>query len=246
MMYLLFKKIIFKIFSKKLLMKNESFLRALYAQLYSGKKFQCNICGKKLNQFIVNQRNEQLCPKCGSLGRDRRLWQILNENFLVENSKILDFSPSRSLYKKLKSINKIDYSSTDLSGDFLADFQHDITNLDIESTTYDLIICYHILEHIENDLLAMQELHRVLKSEGNIIIQTPFKDGNTYENPLVTSPQERLKHFGQEDHVRIYSKEGLKNRLENNGFKVAVRHFNDGNLYYGFIKKETVFIVSKP
>jgi SAM-dependent methyltransferase len=245
-MYQILKNCLRKIIPRKILNQNEFFLRKVYALFYSGNSFQCNICDKKLRKFITNERNELLCPKCGSLDRDRRLWQLLESRFLMNNPKILDFSPSRSLYNKHKSIPKTDYSSTDLSGHFLSDFQYDITQMgDVKPNTYDLITCYHILEHIEKDTLAMSELSRVLKPDGHIIIQTPFKDGEIYENPLIISPEERLKHFGQEDHVRIYSKEGLKNRLESIGLKVEVKHYENSNNYNGFVENETILIATK-
>ena len=50
-----------------------------------------------------------------------------------------------------------------------------------------------------------KELFRVLKPNGTVLIQTPFKDGEIYEDYAITSESERLIHFGQEDHVRIYS-----------------------------------------
>ena len=200
-MYQTLKKVISKIVSKKFLYKNEFFFRSIYALAYNGNYHQCNICEKKLSKFVINQRNELLCPKCGSLGRDRRLWKLLETDYLKENYKVLDFSPSRSLSQKLKKVKIINYLSTDLSGNFNADFEYDIIKIEINSNTIDLIICYHILEHIDEDLLAMSELFRVLKPNGIAIIQTPFTDGNIYENPLIQSPEERLKHFGQEDHV---------------------------------------------
>ncbi|SFA88744.1 Methyltransferase domain-containing protein [Flavobacterium swingsii] len=244
-MYQTLKKIISKIVSKKFLYKNEFFFRNLYALAYSGNSHQCNICEKKLSKFVINQRHELLCPKCGSLGRDRRLWKLLKTDYLKENYTVLDFSPSRSLSHKLKKENSINYLSTDLSGNFNADFEYDITKIDMSSNTIDLIICYHILEHIDEDLLAMSELFRVLKPNGIAIIQTPFTDGDIYENPLIQSPEERLKHFGQEDHVRIYSEIELKNRLEKTGFDVTIRHFDKIENYNKLLENESVFVVKK-
>ena len=60
----------------------------------------------------------------------------------------------------------------------------DIENIEEpNSNTYDLIICYHVLEHINKDLKAMSELFRILKPGGKVYIQTPFKEGVIYENP---------------------------------------------------------------
>jgi SAM-dependent methyltransferase len=215
-----------------------------------GSKYECNICNRKLRKFVLSETGNQLCPNCGSSGRDRRLWEVLNPEFLSENISILDFSPSRCLYRKLKSQSaegrKYTYQSTDISGDFIADLNLDITDTRLHDGTYDLVICYHVLEHIEDDLKAMKELNRIIKKKGYAIIQTPFKDGETYEDFSKTTPEEKLKHFGQEDHVRIYSLAGLKSRLEKAGFEVEVRKYNEepGN-YHGFKEDEIVLVVKK-
>ena len=109
---------------------------------------------------------------------------------------------------------------------------------------FDLIICYHILEHVIDDVNAMKELHRVLKPNGTVLIQTPFKEGDIYENYNISSEAERLLHFGQEDHVRIYSIDGLKNRLENSGFTISVTQF-EKDTYLGFSDKETILFATK-
>jgi SAM-dependent methyltransferase len=203
------------------------------------------MCNSKLRNF-VKLGIDRLCPRCGSIQRARRLWQILNDTFLIPQQKILDFSPSRSLYRVMKKGDYF-YISSDVSGDFISETSYDIMNIDSEEESYNLIICYHILEHIENDTMAMKELWRVLKKDGYCLIQTPFKEGEIFEDYSVTTPEEREIYFGQSDHVRIYSVYGLKNRLENVGFTVEVRNYieKQDNIY-GFSERETVLICYKP
>ena len=243
-MYSSIKRLILKIIPKQILFHYEYSLRYFYYLFYAGSRFQCNMCDKKLSNFVLLE-NDRLCPACGSLQRTRRLWQILNDGFLTDDSKILDFSPTRSLYRLMKE--NPNYLSSDLSGDFLSQVSYDITKIDTENERFDLIICYHILEHIENDIKAMKELFRTLKKGGNCLIQTPFKKGDIYEDKTIKSPKEKEIHFGQFDHVRIYSIEGLKKRLENVGFNVSPKHFtSDYENFNGFSQDETVLICNKP
>jgi len=160
------------------------------------------------------------------------------------SGKVLHFSPSRSLYRRLRKIKSIEYISTDFENEFLADKKYDITNLDVDGDQFDFIICYHILEHIENDAQAMKELFRVLKPGGKAIIQTPFKEGDVYENEAIKSPEDRKNHFHQEDHVRIYSVDGLKSRLEKTGFQVKVNVFKK-DLLFELKERETVLFAKK-
>ena len=245
-MYNFIKKNIKSIISKEFLFKNELFFRYFYGVFYLGNKHQCNICQKKLSAFVELENEDLLCPFCGSLSRNRRLWKLVNENEALKGD-LLHFSPSRNLYRALKKNQNINYYSTDFEDEFLADYKFDITNITQIDESFDTIICYHILEHITNDQKAMTELYRVLKPNGNIYIQTPFKEGDTYEDESIILPEERLKHFGQDDHVRIYSINGLKNRLEQNGFQVEQKTFQlkEEDYYFGFMSPETVLIAKK-
>ena len=106
-MYLEIKNSITKIVPRKLLFQQEETLRKLFSIFYSGTTYQCSVCNKNLNRFITTIHHDRLCPNCGSLERNRRLWLLLEREFLIPNSSILDFSPSRCLYRKLKKIKDI-------------------------------------------------------------------------------------------------------------------------------------------
>ncbi len=223
----------------------EPFIRSIYSLFYIGNKYQCSVCNKKLRKFI-EIKNSKICPNCGSIARDRRLYSLIKDTFLDDRIKILDFSPSRAVYRKIKTNKQLDYTSSDLSGNFIAEKKFDITNIAMPDNSYDLIVCYHVLEHIENDKKAMSELYRVLKKNGHCIIQTPFKEGDIYEDNSIKTKEDRTKYFGQEDHVRIYSVQGLKKRLEKSGFQVLVNHFTEKqNNKFGYSIDEYVLICQK-
>ncbi len=244
-MYKTLKSILKKVIPKNLLVANEQLIRQVTYLFYRGDRFQCNVCAAKLSTFVLLETGDLLCPRCGSLPRTRRLWEFIKPQ-ISENPKILHFSPSRTLFRKLKAIKDLDYLSTDFEDEFLADQKLDIRNTALAPNSFDLIICFHVLEHIDEDLKAMAELFRILKPGGQCLIQTPFKEGDIYENPAITSPEARLQHFGQADHVRIYSVEGLKERLKQMGFKINVQTFNDPiDNRSGFKEKEIVLIGNK-
>ncbi|VXB68527.1 SAM-dependent methyltransferase [Flavobacterium sp. 9AF] len=243
-MYNIVKRIIKNSIPKRLVYKIEPFLRKLYSYSKKGNNHLCVICNFKMKEWVQLPNQDNLCPNCGSLSRDRRLYYILKEKYLSKNYTILDFSPSRSLFRKLKKEKNIDYLTSDLSGDFIADTKYDITNIPKDTNSFDLILCYHILEHVIDDQKAISELYRVLKPCGAILIQTPFKEGEIYEDYTITSEKERFMHFGQEDHVRVYSVLGLKERLQKVGFKIEVSQFKKDE-YFGFSDNESVLIAKK-
>jgi SAM-dependent methyltransferase len=243
-MYSSLKNTLTPFIPKKYLFRIETYLRKCYAKFKQGNNHKCLICNFKASDWVHLTNNDLLCPNCGSLSRDRRLWQILYNQFIKEDINILDFSPSRSLFRKWKNEKNVNYIASDLSGNFIADVAYDITQIPEQENQFDLIICYHILEHVIKDLKAMNELYRVLKSNGTVIIQTPYKEGKIYEDYSITTESDRLIHFGQEDHVRVYSVEGLKARLESVGFKVIVNRFEKEE-YLGFSANEIVILASK-
>jgi len=246
MIYEKIKKIISSVIPRKVITKNESTLRYFYYQFYRGKRFQCNVCNKKLREFISLKSEEKLCPYCGSSSRNRRLWKILVSDFLKSDMRILHFSPSRSLKRFLSKDPSLNYITSDYIGEFDADKHYNITDISESDNSFDLIICYHILEHIEDDQAAMKELYRILKKGGSCIIQTPFKDGEIYEDDKIETAEDRLKYFGQEDHLRIYSVDGLKERLTQTSFEVNVNIFDEEkDNVNGFNTYENVLIAVK-
>ncbi len=246
-MYEAVKRLAKRWLPKQMLLQNEFFLRKIMAIKYRGSKFGCNICESKLGNFIRLENGETLCPACGSLPRNRRLWEVLIGQDLLHGN-VLDFSPSRCLARKMREQKRIRYTSSDFVGEFQAEKSHDITAIAEPDAEFDLVLCYHVLEHVDNDRQAMRELHRVLKPDGKALIQTPFKDGDIYEDASITSPERRLKHFGQADHVRVYSANGLAERLKEAGFQVAINQFGlnqPSDQYYGMKENETILIASK-
>ncbi len=111
----------------------------------------------------------------------------------------------------------IDYLSVDLDSPYA--MRHcDITAIPEPDASFDVVICNHVLEHIPDDRKAMRELRRVLKPGGLAVLQHPIHDRpDTFEDQSIVSPDERLRVFGQEDHVRIYGWDFV-DRLRDVGF----------------------------
>ena len=73
----------------------------------------------------------------------------------------------------------------------------------------------------DQDAKAISELYRVLKKGGWGIFQIPqdVSRETTYEDDSITDREERIKHFGQYDHVRVYGRDSF-DKLRSIGFKV--------------------------
>jgi ubiquinone/menaquinone biosynthesis C-methylase UbiE len=99
------------------------------------------------------------------------------------------------------------------------DIRMDITNIPLLNGSCGAIYCSHVLEHVPDDRKALREFKRVLAPQGWALLCVPITADVTFEDPSITSPQERLRLFGQDDHVRRYGPD-FNNRLQEAGFMV--------------------------
>ena len=91
-----------------------------------------------------------------------------------------------------------------------------------------MIVCSHVLEHVPDDRRATRELVRILRPGGVALVLVPQDPSRseTYEDPSITSPEDRLAHFWQAEHLRLYGTD-VGSRLEEDGFTVLVDRYMD-------------------
>ena len=229
--------------------------RPLIKLYFKGIRFTDPIDGSSYRKFLPygyqNLRQNALCPGTLSLERHRLLWLYLDRktNFLTDAIRVLHVAPEQVFYRKFKSFSHWDYTTTDLHSP-LADVKADICVLPFEDNTYDFILCNHVLEHIPNDLKAMEELYRVLKPGGTAILQVPLEEGreNTFEDDSITDQQERTRIFGQYDHVRIYGQDYYK-RLQEVGFEAIpmdfIKEITEDDIQHFALPSERIPVVTK-
>ena len=61
---------------------------------------------------------------------------------------------------------------------------------------FDVIYCSHVLEHVDDDRKAINELYRILKHGGWAAIMVPITAPSTIEDPTMIDPTERECLFG--------------------------------------------------
>jgi SAM-dependent methyltransferase len=164
------------------------------------------------------------CPRCNSKARHRRIWLYLEQktNLFKDHLRLFHVSPKYSLSRRFIAMPELDYVSVDLYDRPNVRARMDLTANPIRSDAFDAIVCVHVPEHVKEDRKAIWELFRVLKPGGWAVISVPIRlDQKTFEDPTITSPEERKRAFGETEHVRLYGYD-LIERLEECGFQVRV------------------------
>ena len=95
----------------------------------------------------------------------------------------------------------------------------DIKNICFKDAYFDVVICSEVIEHLKQEDCIFQELKRVLKREGVLILGTP--DYSTFSWNLIEWLYKKIIPGGYADeHISHYNKRELVQRLENMGFKL--------------------------
>lgn len=203
-------------------------VRPIIALSLKGTKFTDPIDGKSFRKFLPygygKQRENALSPSTLSLERHRLMWLFLKDETdfftATKKLKVLHIAPEQCFLDIFRKQKNLDYTTSDLESP-IADVKADICDLPFEDNSFDVVFCNHVLEHITDDIKAMQELFRVLKKSGFGIFQIPQDISRkiTFEDDTITDRKERAKIFGQYDHVRVYGLDYF-DKLRSVGFRV--------------------------
>jgi len=173
-------------------------------------KGYCAACGAMVSRRFrpgPDGRPDAACPRCGSLERHRFLSLLLGSLApeLHGLDTVVEIAPSRQSKVLLDRVGARRRISLDAGYDARdVDALASLTHLPLRDGSVDLLVCYHVLEHIPDDCAAMREIARVLSPRGIALLEVPIKMGVATEEDPSATPEERIRRFGQVDHVRWY------------------------------------------
>jgi len=121
--------------------------------------------------------------------------------------KFIDLKTKQNITNILASIEKIPYANA----------------------TFDVAYSSHVLEHVPNDKASLKEIHRILKTHGQLILVVPnrgnlsttFKTKLGYANPYTDATH--LREYSQVEIELLVKKSGFKiTKVECSGFLMPI------------------------
>ena len=160
-------------------------------------------------ETVGSTLEKHFCPHCHCNDRDRHLWLYLAYSGLLESAsqqRILHIAPEARIEPRIRALQPREYIAGDL---FPRSPQHrkiNVEALEFPNDYFDLIICNHVLEHVDNPDMALAEFSRCLAPGGHLIAQTPYSPILKYTLELnrPASVPFATRYFGQADHVRLF------------------------------------------
>lgn len=189
----------------------------------------CAVCGNKVKGWLPHPElqaynqldflNEldtvgstlerHLCPVCQCNDRDRHLWLYMSRAGILDDissKRILHIAPEVLLEPKLLALHPLEYIAGDLHPRNARHQKLNVESLPFENEHFDLIICNHVLEHVDRPDKTLAELARCLSPRGRLVAQTPYSPVLKATLELTKMPSEafRIRYYGQNDHVRLF------------------------------------------
>lgn len=184
----------------------------------------CPACRRIIGEFAPGpgDRPRAMCPRCRSLDRHRFFAILLSvlAPVIDDLDVLLEVAPSPQTSPLLAELDPKLHVRFDIGADNRrVDLLGSLTDAPLRDDCVDLMVCYHVLEHIPDDRAAMREMARLLAPGGIALVQVPIRpDQPTDEDPDAPD-DERIRRFGQADHVRYYG-DDFEDRLIEAGLTI--------------------------
>jgi len=144
--------------------------------------------------WLPNWRERLICPECQLNNRQRAMIHIIKQAVLEqkkknnpENSEIKLYAMEQitPLFSWLKNNLDLDCIGSEYLGEdikpgslvngIIPNMRHEnVQDLSFDSNSLDLIVSNDVLEHVDQPHLAISEMGRILKPEGEVFISVPF------------------------------------------------------------------------
>jgi len=170
-----------------------------------------------------------------SNSRNREEWIERTLKKIPNGSKILDAGAGELQFKKY--CNHLNYTSQDFaqydgkgndSGFQIGEWDNskldivsDITSIPVDNESFDAIMCTEVIEHVPDPIGALNELSRILKKNGFLLITAPFCS---------------MTHFAPYHFCTGFNKYFYQNHLTRLGYEIL--ELEENGDFYNYLAQE--------
>lgn len=149
----------------------------------------------------------------------------------VQSGKALDLGAGMGWYSRMLKDQGMEVSTLDLEVQFNEEgirsiegsLEEKMPFLDDE---FNLILAWDIVEHVKNEPLVLNEIDRVLKKGGKLLLSVPHGDDSVISTSYLT-----FCHFKDKTHCREYLPADLEQIAKSRQWEVELLKLDGGNSY---------------
>ncbi len=170
---------------------------------------ECPVCGWKGTRFRNFLSADEvirhcICPVCGSFDRHRQLVLGVRQELQASPGRtpgvLVGFSLSSAMrflleHEGLSRCFRTDYALEDRR--FLPDFLGDLRRAPLADDTVEWVFCSHVLEHVPELDICVDEILRILRPGGLAWVQVPFEPGLAHSRSIRIDPYRAHAHAWQ-------------------------------------------------
>jgi SAM-dependent methyltransferase len=150
------------------------------------------------------------------------LWDLATDAPIIEVG-CGDASFTRDLAQYSTNVTAIDISASQIAENSrtfprIKFVQHDVAEqFPFPDDSFEVIWCSEVLEHLFNPVFAVEEMHRILRPGGRLLVTVPYH--GRFKDVLIALFKWE-EHFSPTNpHIRFYTRETLGRMVANAGFK---------------------------
>lgn len=93
--------------------------------------------------------------------------------------------------------------------------QGNIEDAQYPENFFDVMTMWKLVEHLDNPLLTLKKIHRILKTNGMLVIETP-----NFASPEAKRLKEKWRHMNPSIHLYYFTPSTLSKLLKESGFSI--------------------------